>query len=135
MKDRIDLPLPFGTLAAFVVAILTVLLIAVATFRASEAREQAAEAVSHTFQVIDRVSAVESALKDLEVGQRGFLLINDENYLQVHLAAKAEIPGLFASLRQLVSDNPGQIQRIEELNNLLAEIGRASCRERVFVGV
>jgi PAS domain S-box-containing protein len=58
-------------------------------------------------------------LKDVESGQRGFLITGDEAYLDLHQKAAEAIPGRLADLRLLTQDSPVQQQALANLESLI----------------
>ena len=89
--------------------------------------------VEHTNAVIRNISAFERALLQAESGERGYLLTGDSSYLDSYTRAQGEIPGLLDSLKQLVSDNPTQTQRLNELRpNIEARL--AEFKEAIELG-
>jgi methyl-accepting chemotaxis protein len=86
------------------------------TFRLIEANHS----VAHTHQVLELLETLLSLLKDAETGQRGFLLTAKEPYLEPYHTATAGIDRTLAGLRQLTSDNPVQLQRLDALKALIA---------------
>jgi two-component system sensor kinase FixL len=80
--------------------------------------------VEHTNEVLRNVSAVERALLEAESGERGYLLTGGNSYRDSYIRASAEIPQLLETLKALVSDNPVQGQRLEDLTaSLNARLG------------
>lgn len=71
--------------------------------------------VQHTNEVLREISAVERALLETESAERGYLLASEESYLASYNRSQAEIPRLLVALRGLISDNPVQIRRLDEL--------------------
>jgi two-component system sensor kinase FixL len=71
--------------------------------------------VEHTNDVLRAVAAIERSVLEAESGERGYLLTGENSYFDSYSRAQAAVPGLLDELRQLVSDNPGQIQRLDEL--------------------
>ncbi len=71
--------------------------------------------VQHTNQVLREISAVERALLEAESAERGYLLVGEESYLANYDRSRDEIPRLLIELRGLISDNPVQTRRLDEL--------------------
>ena len=71
--------------------------------------------VGHTHEVIGALESLLSTLKDAETGQRGYLLAGDEKYLEPYEDALKRVPGEFALLAELTSDNPDQQARLAVL--------------------
>ncbi|HVZ36428.1 MAG TPA: CHASE3 domain-containing protein, partial [Polyangiaceae bacterium] len=139
---RSILPLPTGPFAGFVVAVLAVLLIAYFTDLALKARQDAAESVTHTMQVLERAQQLLTLLSDAETGQRGFVLTNEDRYLEPYNNARDTVPTQLQNLRNLTADNAQQRGRLDELNQLIqrkmdvlaqtVELQRAGQRERAL---
>lgn len=71
--------------------------------------------VGHTHQVLTKLEATLSTLKDAETGQRGYLLTGEERYLEPYHSAIARINQQVVGLQQLTADNNRQQQRIRDL--------------------
>src|SRR5215469_4333218 len=101
-----------------------------------ERREQSRDWVHHSRLVIDEVHNLSAKLKDLELGQRGYLLTGDESFLAHYKTALGasvsskdaaalgtfdarSIQSILESLRSLVSDNPRQLQSVTCLTDLV----------------
>mgnify|MGYP002777095296 CR=1 FL=1 len=74
-----------------------------------------AYSVSHTNQVIGTSEKVISLLKDIETGQRGYLLTKDSLFLEPFNSAVLAITDSIASLKKLTSDNQNQQPKIDSL--------------------
>jgi signal transduction histidine kinase/CheY-like chemotaxis protein/CHASE3 domain sensor protein len=113
--------LPPGTLIGFILAIVAVVLIAFVSYRALLSRTDAAERLTHTVEVMEKLQGLLSIVKDAETGQRGFLLTGAEPYLAPYTQAKTELGSNFKNLRRLVADNINQQQRLDILEQLTTE--------------
>jgi two-component system sensor kinase FixL len=84
--------------------------------------------VEHTNEVLRNIAATERALLEAESSERGHLLTGESTYLDAYNRARTAIPELLQSLKQSVSDNPDQTQRLGELEQSiqarLAEFGQ-----------
>ncbi len=115
------LPLPLGTFAAFMAAVLAVVCIAIVSFRSVQSSVEIGERVGHTIEVKEQVQGLRSALKDAETGQRGFLLTGAETYLLPYVNARAAMAGSFQALHGLMAGTPRQEQRLRVVEQLSAE--------------
>lgn len=61
------------------------------------------EWASHTHEVLAKLEAALSSLKDAETGQRGYLLTGDPAYLDPYRDAVSRFPRQLAEVRQLTS--------------------------------
>jgi PAS domain S-box-containing protein len=75
--------------------------------------------VAHTHTTIGQAGELLSTLKDAETGQRGYLLVGDESYLQPYQDALRREQGLVRTLRELSSDDPEQRARVEAMVPLI----------------
>jgi CheY-like chemotaxis protein/signal transduction histidine kinase/CHASE3 domain sensor protein len=71
--------------------------------------------IVHSHEVIIALDELLSSAQDAETGQRGFLLTNNEKYLEPYNAALLAIPPRLDEIAQLTSDNPGQQPRLAAL--------------------
>ena len=108
---------------AVAVALLVVALVIDAGLALHNIREVAVSLqwVSHTHEVLARLEAVLSTLKDAETGQRGYLLTGEASYLEPYREAVDRLPGQIAGLRQLTLDNPAQTARVLRLDELAGQ--------------
>ena len=81
----------------------------------------AVDAVEHTLSVEAAIGDVLSLLKDAETGQRGYLLVGDEGFLEPLAAARRDIPPKFARLRDLTSSDPEQSARLRTIDGLMRD--------------
>ncbi len=71
--------------------------------------------IVHSHEVIIALDQLLSSVQDAETGQRGFVLTNNERYLDPYNTALATIPLRLDEIAQLTNDNPAQQARIESL--------------------
>ncbi len=77
--------------------------------------------VDHTKEVILSNEQLLTDVKDAESAERGYIITDDEAYLEpYHLAAKGILRNS-AQLQQLVADNPAQQERVKNLGNLIEQ--------------
>jgi signal transduction histidine kinase/CheY-like chemotaxis protein len=82
---------------------------------------QAEELVSFTFKIRVVARQLMSALQDAEIGQRGYLLTDNESFLQPYNDAKLRIPDILKNLSNLVAQHPVPVQerRVETAEQLI----------------
>ncbi|MBL8797246.1 MAG: PAS domain S-box protein [Planctomycetia bacterium] len=102
-------------LAVFLVAAL-----GVASFLSLRRSLDDARQVKHTHEVLEAIQETLSQLKDVETGQRGYVITGDDEYLEPYRAARHSLDANLARLRQLTVDNTGQQRRLDELEPLIA---------------
>ncbi|GAM74637.1 diguanylate cyclase [Vibrio ishigakensis] len=71
--------------------------------------------VVHTNQVLQKSGELLNAISDTETGQRGYLLTGQNYYLEPYFRSRDEIKKIWAELKSLTSDNPGQQELLDEL--------------------
>jgi PAS domain S-box-containing protein len=81
----------------------------------------AGQIVEHTTNVNQNLYRLRALVTDNQSGVRGFLLLNEDQFLEPVKISSAEIPILIDMLDSLVSDNQAQISRMKEIRRL-AEI-------------
>ena len=75
----------------------------------------------HTTEVLEKLEASFSKIKDAETGQRGYLLTGQKQYLEPYLTAVTNLKPEIQALRKLTADNPHQKRRLDVLDSLVAE--------------
>ncbi len=74
--------------------------------------------VKHTYEVIGNGNLLAKLLVDMETGERGFLIIGEEKYLEPYNNGRFEFENEITNLKKLVSDNPAQVERLEGIHEL-----------------
>jgi two-component system, LuxR family, sensor kinase FixL len=105
---------------ALAIAIALVAAINVLWWRLNERSNNQADLVDHTHQVIASLEETLSLASDMLVGQRGYGLTHDLEYLQPFIIATNRMPALIRSLRDQTQDNPVQQKYLKSLEPLLA---------------
>jgi methyl-accepting chemotaxis protein len=105
--------------AAFGLAALTLVVIALISYRNASHLIENNVWVAHTHQVRADLADLLSELKDAETGQRGYIITGDESYLAPYQAALAAIKGTLDDVRKLTSDNPNQQRRLATVAPLI----------------
>ncbi len=106
------------SIVALIIALGLLLLVIAATFFLIARQRQDQAAVQHSLDVELRLWRVFSTLQDAETGQRGYLLMHNEDYLTPYNAATRDIDGEIAALQLLVADNDRQSRALAHLREL-----------------
>ncbi|HEY6642039.1 response regulator [Povalibacter sp.] len=109
------LPLPWGTFVGLALALLAMLLIGIVTLASLQSRSESRDRVSHTLEVVSALQRLQALIIDAETAQRGYLLTGEEMYLQPFMAAATETPLQRRKLKDFLSDNPRQSERLDSL--------------------
>jgi methyl-accepting chemotaxis protein len=104
---------------SFGLAALTLVVIAVASYRNTNRLIENNGWVTHTYQVQNGLADLLSELKDAETGQRGYIITGDDSYLAPYQSGIASIRSTFEEIRRLTADNPGQQRRLTNLSPLI----------------
>ncbi len=103
---------------AIVMALGFVMLLAAAAaaLMLSERARQNIDGVVHTLEVRAEFRQVLMLLQDAEIGQRGFLLTRDSQYLEPYNASRLRVSQRLTSLESLVDPNSEQAVRVDQLS-------------------
>jgi methyl-accepting chemotaxis protein len=77
--------------------------------------------VDHTRIVLAEAAIIATAAVDMETGMRGYLLAGRDDFLAPYEAGSANFYELIAGLRETVDDNPTQVARLNEIEQVLHE--------------
>ena len=106
---------PRKLLAELTVALGLLVALGAYSFFKLEEQEEAANWVTHTYQVVSGLQGVFSSVQDVESAQRAFTVAGNEAYLEPYANAMRALPLQIEVLRRLVSDNPAQMVRLNKL--------------------
>lgn len=76
--------------------------------------------VAHTHEVIGQAEILMSTVKDAETGQRGYLLTEEESYLEPYENGLRRVQDEQSKLQKLTFDNPRQLARLADLEKKIA---------------
>lgn len=74
--------------------------------------------VSHTYGTISEMRTITKSLVDMETGERGFLITGKDDFLEPYYDGEEVFEKTIKNLKVLVSDNPEQVKRLEEIEAL-----------------
>src|SRR5437763_14360692 len=92
----------------FVAAVLLIAAAAFLSWRNTAELAQTQQLVTHTHEILEKISALLLSIDDIENNQRAFLLTGNEALLAPVASSKKALRENVLSLRSLVSDNPAQ---------------------------
>lgn len=110
-----------------IVPLLLLPLFAYLAYRDLVRLNEATADVEHTYQVMMATDGLLSLLKDVETGQRGYLLTGKTEFLQPYESALRALPGVELHIHALIADNSSQralFDRIFALAKLSLEDSR-----------
>lgn len=117
-------------LVVFVGLIGALLLAGAAAFNRLQALSVAAESVNHTHVVLRTVDRALMLLAQAHAGMRGYVLTAEQSFREVYDQAAPRVAAECGQLVELVSDNPEQMVRAEQLCAMVNE-RLATIRENV----
>ena len=74
--------------------------------------------VEHTYKVIGKANQLTGYMIDQETGMRGFSVSGEEEFLEPYNSGKSQFDELIGELKNTVSDNPAQVQRLQKVERL-----------------
>ncbi len=89
------------------------------SFETTRQDEDDRRLVIHTQLVIEKLQAVLIDVNQAETGQRGYVMTGQEEYLQPYVTSTNQVLEDITQLRELISDNPAQVESIERLEPLV----------------
>jgi signal transduction histidine kinase len=104
-----------GLSAGFVAAFATF------TYLAYKERHENEHAVLYTYDVIEKTTELLSILKDMETGQRGYLLTGKAEYLASYYYALSILPSQLKSLETLTEDDINEKGNVKRLKRFINE--------------
>lgn len=103
------------TNAAFIFALLTVLLLSILSYRSFRAHAENEQKIKHSYLVQQISKEILSNLKDAETGERGFIITGDVHYLYPYYISIERNETLLRRLYKLVRHKPQQQARIAQI--------------------
>ena len=105
-------------LVGFGISLLILIVSSVASYFSIENLLDSAQEVRHTNTVVNKLQESISIAKDAETGQRGFLITGQSEFLEPYNGSAEKVNSLLSEIKQLVTDNPDQQQRLQKLQQL-----------------
>lgn len=79
------------------------------------------EQVEHTYKVLQTTADLRTEIRDAHNNVRNYLTLGDSTYLDGYQQATQQLQREYTRLRQLMVDNPPQLQRLDSLQTLFNE--------------
>ncbi len=74
--------------------------------------------VQHDQPVLSNAAELQKLMVDMETGERGYLITGKDEFLEPYNNGLTAFLKLIAAEKELVSDNPSQVEALEEINLL-----------------
>ena len=107
--------------AGFCLALVAIAIIGLTAFQSTCQLVDTAGMVTRTENVLRRLEEIISSLKDIETGQRGYVITGEETYLEPYSDGLGKIENEVREVRALTKDNGEQQGRLETLDPLIAQ--------------
>ena len=120
-----------ATLAA---ALVLVASINVLWWRLDREANKQADLVDHTHQVISALQETLARADDLVIGQRGYALTHEGDFLRPYFTATNRMPALIDSLQTLVKDNSHQVANLARLKPMVEEFEEINRQHIILLG-
>ena len=104
-------------LAAFGIAFLGIVLGGVITFHEAHQHDDTNQWIVHTYEVIGKISQVQTSMEQIESGGRGYLLTGQKEYLSPYHTGIDSVGTGLDELQSLTADNPIQQGRLEKVRS------------------
>jgi len=105
----------------FIIIALTLFLGITVFLNTSEVSDNFTFLVKHDLEVLQNAQKLQKLVVDAETGQRGFIITGKESFLEPYNKGITGFNSLIEIEKQLVSDNPSQVQRLENIQLLFDE--------------
>ncbi len=102
----------------FSIAILVIFIVGVVAYQTINNFRLNNEHEISVRKTLEQLEEVFSTVKDVETGQRGFIITGKENYVEPYNIAKANIKSELTELRELISDDK-QLKNLDALEKLI----------------
>ena len=102
-------------------ALLILLVVSWLSYQDWSAFQRSAPQVQHSRQLLQQVEDTLSSIRDVESGERGFVLTGDTQYLDAYNVAVAALPSELNKLRALAAAEPALRTRVLTLDSLISE--------------
>ena len=99
----------------FTFSIAIILFIAALSYKHIKTLNDSNNKVKHSYEVIVKIDEIFGEVKNLEIDRRNFMLVKDQKMKSQVINDKTEILKNISALKELVSDNPTQLQNIQVL--------------------
>ena len=94
--------------------------VAVSSYQGQIKNEENQKWVAHTFEVLQNLDQVLSALTDTETGERGYLLTGTDAYLEPYNQGSQKVNDAVNKIQELTADNPKEQVLINAIRPLAA---------------
>ncbi len=105
----------------FIITVLTIVFGTISFINTVEVDRNFTFLVEHDLEVLQNAQKLQKLVVDAETGQRGFIITGDESFLEPYKQGIQGFNSLIRIEKELVSDNPTQVQRLKKIQVLFDE--------------
>jgi PAS domain S-box-containing protein len=109
------------TTAGFSLGILLMVLAGAVAFDFTKRMLETTTSVTDTQEILKEIEKIKTSMVDLESGQRGYIIIGDDNLLEGREQRKTNVQQGLATVRKLTAADSGQQHRLDQLERLIAQ--------------
>ncbi|MCC9602402.1 CHASE3 domain-containing protein [Stieleria sp. JC731] len=104
--------------AAIALAFVAIAIFGVVTFHNTIAVREGEQEIARSYIIRETTRELLSSMKDMETGQRGFLITGNELYLDAYFRGLENVELNFTQLKDLIHENKVQRQHLEQVKHL-----------------
>jgi len=105
--------------AGFGAALAIFVIVSVVSYESTTQLVAASNIREHTYEVMIQLERSSALLKDIEVGQRNYVLTGEDSYLDPYRSGLEKIGPTIRGVRTLTEDNPRQQSRLDRMEVLI----------------
>lgn len=105
--------------AGFGFALVMLVIIGMISLRSTIILAHTAKQVAHSYNILGKLDAIFSSIKDAETGQRGFIITGRTSYLEPYFTALEHVKQNISDLQLLLVNNQKQQKKLDDLEILI----------------
>ncbi len=107
--------------AGFVLAILSLLAVSTISRRSGRRLQEATRAVTHTREVLEKLTDIATSLSEMESAARSFAISGKQSHLSPFYTAAKTVPPDVDELKLLLQGDPGPLRAVTEIEPAITE--------------
>ena len=125
----------FKLITSFAIIIALTLVLGVITILNIEIiHEKYLKLAEHDIVVLENSQLLQKFIIDAETGERGFIITGDEEFLEPYYSGVENFDLLINSQKDLISDNPSQMERLNKIESLFDEWINFAAKPEIEMG-
>jgi PAS domain S-box-containing protein len=107
--------------ACFVLAMLTLLVVAAISHRSGLRLQEATGAVAHSREVLEKLGEISAGLSQVESSARSFAISGKQSHLNPFYTAAKAVPQQVDDLKLLIREDPSRLRSVTEIEPVIAK--------------